>query len=106
MLLPQKAMKILEKIAKVNFFRTLEISQKLSSTWGAFIQETGWTQHSRLWLCYILLQLAFYHSCLPNSAITESHKLCNHGSHENKHTLQATNGNKMGLELPQQPHPY
>lgn len=34
-----KAMKTLTKMAKINFFRTLEISQKLPTIWGVFIQE-------------------------------------------------------------------
>lgn len=32
-------MKTLTKMAKINFFKTLEISQKLPTIWGVFIQE-------------------------------------------------------------------
>lgn len=32
-------MKTLTKMAKINFFRTLEISQRLPTIWGVFIQE-------------------------------------------------------------------
>lgn len=47
-----KAMKILTKIVKINFFRTLEFKQRLATIWKVFIQEKClnlWKNQQALW---------------------------------------------------------
>lgn len=81
------------KIVKINFFRALEINQRLGTVWRTFIQEESESNHSDL--CGVLHAL-FLSPCPQLHGSLENQQPYNYGKNS---SLAATGRERMGSEL-------